>query len=415
MGLFRLGPRLAARPRVPIYVHKLTIACASAVMIALSVPAIAQESRAGAIAAEQAEKAARLSPRAPTGAEQLLLRVQKVLIEQPDGTYPYFGSVYSGGGFTLGAGYRRFTGDRTSVNVAGMYSIKNYKLIEGGITSPGHASGRVGIRANAGWRDATQVPFYGLGNDTVKEALATFHMQQSFAGGDLKFRPLKLFSVSAGAFYEGYILKSAPGDLISIEDVYTPATAPGLGENPEYLHTTISAAIDWRPSPGYARRGGLYEVALHRYLDRADTLSFDRLDAQIVQHLPILRETWVVSLRGQLQTTLNDADQVPYFLLPSLGSGSTLRAYTSWRFRDRHSMLFSGEWRWIPNRLGLDMALFYDAGMVANQLEGLSAGQFITDFGVGFRFHSPVTTPLRIELAKGREGMNLVFAGSASF
>jgi len=106
---------------------------------------------------------------------------------------------------------------------------------------------------------------------------------------------------------------------------------------------------------------------------------------------------------------------VPYFLLPSLGSGSTLRAYTSWRFRDRHSMLFSGEWRWIPNRLGLDMALFYDAGMVANQLEGLSAGQFITDFGVGFRFHSPVTTPLRIELAKGREGMNLVFAGSASF
>ena len=220
---------------------------------------------------------------------------------------------------------------------------------------------------------------------------------------------------SAGATYEGYTIKSAPGDLISIEDVYTPSTAPGLGENPAYVHTTISAGYDWRPGADYARRGGLYEVALHRYSDRADTLSFDRLDAQVVQHLPILRENWVVSLRGQLQTTLDDADQVPYFLLPSLGSGSTLRAYSSWRFRDRHSLLFSGEWRWIPNRLGLDMALFYDAGMVANRFEAISVGDLITDFGVGIRFHSPVATPLRIELAKGREGVQLVFAGSAAF
>jgi hypothetical protein len=31
------------------------------------------------------------------------------------------------------------------------------------------------------------------------------------------------------------------------------------------------------------------------------------------------------------------------------------------------------------------------------------------------RFHSPVATPLRIELAKGREGVQLVFAASAAF
>jgi hypothetical protein len=393
----------------------LLAAWAGASIIALTVTASAQESRAGAIAAEQAEKATRLSVRAPTGAEQLLLRVQKILVEQPDGLYPYFGSVYSGGGFTLGAGYRRFTGDRTSWNVAGMYSAKSYKLIEVGIASPGHASGRLGVRTTAGWRDATQVPFYGLGNESETAGLATFHMQQSFAGGDLTFRPLKRFSVMAGATYEGYTLKSAPGDLTSIEDVYTPATAPGLGENPDYLHTVIGATIDWRPAAAYARRGGLYEVALHRYRDRADALSFDRLDAQVVQHLPILRENWVVSLRGQLQSTLGDADQVPYFLLPALGSGSTLRAYSSWRFRDRHSVLFSGEWRWIPSRLGLDMALFYDAGAVAPELDALSAGNLITGYGVGIRFHTPVATPLRVELAKGREGLQLVFAGSAAF
>ncbi len=83
-----------------------------------------------------------------------------------------------------------------------------------------------------------------------------------------------------------------------------------------------------------------------------------------MQHLPLLRETWVFSLHGLLQTTLDDGDTVPFFLLPSLGSGSTLRGYGSWRFRDRHSLLMSGEFRWIPNRMGLDMAIFYDTGKV---------------------------------------------------
>ena len=63
-----------------------------------------------------------------------------------------------------------------------------------------------------------------------------------------------------------------------------------------------------------------------------DTYSFDRLDAEIVQHIPILRENWVISLHGLLQTTLDDDDTVPYFLLPSLGSGSTLRGYSAGAF-----------------------------------------------------------------------------------
>ena len=38
-----------------------------------------------------------------------------------------------------------------------------------------------------------------------------------------------------------------------------------------------------------------------------------------------------------------------------------------------------------------------------------------TDFGIGFRFHGPVTTPLRIELAKGNEGFVLVLGASQVF
>ena len=78
-------------------------------------------------------------------------------------------------------------------------------------------------------------------------------------------------------------------------------------------------------------------------------------------------------------------------------------------------MLLSGEWRWIASRMALDMAFFYDTGMVAPRLDAIALGTFVSNYGVGARFHGPARTPLRIELARGREGMQLVFAASAAF
>jgi hypothetical protein len=322
--------------------------------------------------------------------------------------------VYSGGGFTLGGGYRQFYGDRTHWDLKGLYSLKNYKLIELSTDSWGHATGRLDLHGRVGWRDATQVAFYGLGIDSPQDR-SNYRMKQAYVGGDLLFRPGGYVVLGAGAAYEDYTLEEGTGTDPSIEEVFTPETAPGLGESPSYLRTHASAGIDWRPSAGYARRGGLYQVTYYNYADVDDVFSFDRVDGEIVQHLPILRENWVISLHGLVQTTLSDSDLVPYFLLPSLGSGSTLRAYPSWRFRDRHSLLLTGEFRWIPNRLGVDMALFYDVGKVTSRWEDLSLSGLKSDVGIGIRFHTPFATPLRVEVAKGREGWHLVFAGSPAF
>jgi hypothetical protein len=384
-------------------------------LIALTpAPAPAQDTRAQEIADAQKEKAANLRTQQRHWAELLLLNARQTLVEQPSGFYPYFDSVYSGGGFTLGEGYRRFTGDRTHWSIAGLYSSKSYKLIEAAETSPGHWSGRLDLRAIAGWRDATEVAYHGLGIDSPAEG-AAFRMQQGYAGGGITIRPHKHLLLTAAASYENYTLKNPTDDEAPSVEAADPPIAPGAGANPDYVHTTTSAAFDWRPAADYARRGGLYQIARHHYADRDDTYSFDRLDAEIVQHIPILRENWVLSFHGRLESTIGDDRQVPYFLMPALGSGSTLRGYSSWRFRDRHSMLVSGEWRWIASRLALDMALFYDAGMVAPTLDAIALGSFVSDFGIGARFHGPARTPLRIELARGREGVHLVFAASAAF
>jgi hypothetical protein len=377
-------------------------------------PSAAQNSRAATVAADQAEKAKTLQPYTPNALERRLVWLKREFLEQPSGLYPYFASVYPGGGFTLGAGYRQFYGDRTHADVKGLYSLSAYKLVELSTDSWGHAAGRLDLHGRAGWRDATQVAFHGLGMDSPEDR-ANFRMKQAYVAGDARARPGGYTVFGAGMAFEDFTLESGTGTSPSIEDVHTPVSAPGLGVNPTYLHTMASGGIDWRPSAGYARRGGLYEVSYHNYADRDDTYSFDRVDAEIVQHLPVLRENWVISIHGLMQTTLDDDDSVPYFLLPSLGSGSTLRGYSSFRFRDRHSLLMSGEFRWIPNRLGIDMAIFYDTGKVTPRWDDLSFKGLKSDVGIGIRFHSPLATPLRIELAKGSEGMRLVFAGNAAF
>ena len=377
-------------------------------------PLFAQDSRAEAIAAEQAKKAQESKPYEPSAAERWALTLQREFLLVPSGFYPYFGSVYSGGGFTLGAGYRQFYGDRTHWDIKGLYSLKNYKNLEFSTDSWGHAKGRLDLHSRVGYRDAPQVAFYGLGMQSPNER-SNFRLKQTYFGGDAQMRP-GYFTVFGGALtYEQYTLEEGAGTAPSIETIHTPATAPGLGDSPDYVHLTLSGGIDTRPSPGYARHGGLYQITYHNYADTNDTYSFDRVDGEIVQHIPILRENWVISLHGLVQTTLNDDDVVPYFLLPWLGSGSTLRAYPSGRYRDRHALLMNGEFRWIPSRLGIDMALFYDMGKVTPRWDDLSLKGLKSDVGIGIRFHGPFATPLRIEFAKGREGTNIVFSGSAAF
>ena len=53
--------------------------------------------------------------------------------------------------------------------------------------------------------------------------------------------------------------------------------------------------------------------------------------------------------------------------------------------------------------------------MVAPEFGDIALSKFKSDAGIGVRFHGPLSTPLRIELAKGREGLHLVFSGSAAF
>ena len=401
------------------------IAACLFVAAALAWPAssAAQETRTEEIEKKQAEKAATAKPYEPNKFEAIMNRLEENFASPPSGFFPAFGSVYPGGGFTLGAGYRQFYARQAVFDITGFYSLKNYKKIEIGTRTPWHLRGPWAVGLRAGWLDAPQIGYYGIGMDSTSDDRANYRIKQGYAGANALFRPGGWTRFEADVAYEDYKTEEGRGSAPSIETVYDETTAPGLFQpgapgqfsNPTYIRSEATAAIDWRPSAGYARKGGYYGVTLVDYKDLDDEFSFRRVDGEIIQHLPILRENWVISVRGRVQSTLDDDDLVPYFLLPQLGSGRTLRAYSTGRFRDRHSILTSAELRWIPNRLGLDMALFYDAGKVTPRREDLDFNGLESNWGIGARFHGPSTTVLRLEAARGKDGWHLVIATSAAF
>ena len=191
-----------------------------------------QNSRAATIAAEQAEKAKTLHPYTPNAVERRIVWLKREFLELPSGFYPYFASVYSGGGFTLGAGYRQFYGDRTHADVKGLYSISNYKLLEVSTDSWGHAGGRLDLHARGGWRDATQVAFHGLGMDSPEDQ-SNYRMKQAYFGGDVRARPGGYTVFGAGMTYEDFTLEQGQGSgSVDRRDSHAGNSA-GTGREPD--------------------------------------------------------------------------------------------------------------------------------------------------------------------------------------
>ena len=382
--------------------------------LVVSTPAAAQQTRAEEIAAKQRAKAQELKAYEPTRFERIMTRLEQNFASPPDGFYPAFGSVYPGGGLTPGVGYRRFFGRKAVFDIVGMYSLKSYKKIEIGVRTPWNGVGKWTAGIRGGWLDAPGIGYFGQGMDR-SQPRTNFRLSQAYGVANTTLRPTGWTRLEGEVAYEANSTDEGRGRHPSIETFYTVADTPGLFSDPTFIRAEGTAAIDWRPSPGYARTGGFYGVTLASFRDVDDTFSFQRLDGEAIQHIPILRENWVISLRARVQTTLDNADVVPYFLLPQLGNSRTLRGYSTGRFRDRHSLLTTAEFRWIPSRLALDMAVFYDAGKVTRRRSDLDFEGLVSDWGIGARFHGPGMTVLRLEAARGSDGWRLVIATSPVF
>jgi hypothetical protein len=395
------------------------VAATLLVLTALVAAAAAQEqepTREAAIAEAQAEKGKALHPIEPGRFEGLLNRAEDILVNGVPRWHPFFTSAYYGGGLVLGAGYAHHVSPYNMIDVRGSYTILNYKRLEAEFTAPRLFHRRGSLSVVGGWREATQAAFYGTGMESSKSDRTNFGFRQPYGSATLTFRPTRRYLLARGGLeLSRWSQRPGEGSFRSVDTVYTPETLPGLGTKTTYVHSQGTFGFDWRIAPDYARRGGFYGVTFHDYTDPDEKFGFQQLNYEVIQHFPILREAWVVSLRGEAQTSYPKSDQqIPFFLLPYVGSGHSLRSFTSHRFRDQNRLILQGEWRIMVNRF-IDTAFFVDAGKVTARRADLDFDGLKTDYGFGVRFHGPFTTPLRIEIARGPEGMKFIFATTPIF
>jgi hypothetical protein len=377
----------------------------------------AASSRQAAIEQEQAAKDANLHPYNPNKGERIFQHIDTVLQGGTLRWHPFFESAYSGGGFTLGAGHVNYVSAYNYIDARASYTFTGYKRAEVEFVAPRMFNRRAHLSVLGGWREATQVGFYGIGTNTSKDDRTNYLFQQPYGSALFTIFPTRhVLMLRGGAEFSRWKQESGEGSFPSVETKYTPATLPGLGAEVTYLHTQGTVGLDWRTSPGYTRRGAYVGATLHDYSDRDDDFGFQLAEYEGIAHLPILREAWVLSFHGRVQTAFDkDGQEIPFFMLPALGGGSSLRGYSSWRFRDQNSLLLQAEWRIMVNRY-LDLAFFYDTGKVTARTSDLDLDGLKDDYGVGVRFHGPFATPLRVELAHSRESsVSFIFSSSASF
>lgn len=378
----------------------------------------AQDTRAEVIAQAQAAKQPQLEPPHPNGAERFLDRLEDwgLIAGQPRGLYPWFGSVYPGGGFAAGAGVRAPFGDDGALNVFGGYSIASFVRAEAALALPTFARGHARLTVSGSYIDAPDVRYFGVGNDAQKDDATRFGYTPIRAGVMLDITAGKQVSLGGGVTFLD-VETGAGRTEPSIESRFSPANTPGL-DVPRFTYINSSAhlGIDTRRPLGYSGRGGLYRVRFDDYREQdRDLYSFTSVEAEVLQLIPILRANWVIALRGLATVTdIDESSVVPFFLLPSLGGGSTLRGYPDFRFRDRNRLLMNAELRWTPARF-MDMAVFYDTGKVSARREDLDFQDLKESYGIGMRFIGMAGYVFRLEVAHSREhaARMLLSAGGA--
>jgi outer membrane protein assembly factor BamA len=330
-----------------------------------------------------------------------------------DGFYPEIGGMIYGAGISVGPGYRQHLfGERAVIDVSGAISSRRYEMMQARITWPRLMNDHLALGAQVKYQDATEINFFGIGTDSLRTDQTDFRLKNMDTLGFATVRANSWLSVTGrtGVLRRVDIDRGRSTLHPSIEERFDDSTAPGLTEQPDYLHADLAVEADTRDVPGYPARGGRYRMSFAAFHDQSfSRYSFRRIEADAAHWIPLGRS--VLALRGRMDVSQDGGHEIPFYLLPTLGGANSLRGYRDYRFRDRDSLLVTAEYRW-PIVHMLDAAVFYDAGTVAATMSRLTR-HLKSDYGAGVRVHTARHMLFRVDVARSNEGTRAIFGISA--
>jgi hypothetical protein len=389
------------------------------VLVAGSAAAQEPATRAEADRQRRQEKQEEVEPYKPNAFERGMHFAEEraMFILDREGFYPKLGSISIGSGFAYGLGFRDrdLFENKGIIDLWGAASIRKYWGLEARFLFPRLADRRLHLETWASRRDLPQENYYGLGPDSEEANRADYAIRNTLFGGRVGVRPVKPLLAGVDVEFIQPRLRQGTNDAVpGIGEVFDPAEVPGVDFTVDFLRVSAAAEVDYR-EPVNARKGGWYRVAYSRFDDRTSGLhTFNRFDVDLRQFVGFLNGRRVLALRGALSTSDTRAGQtMPFYLMPTLGGNETLRGFRELRFRGPHALLLQAEYRW-EIWSGLDGALFYDTGKVAERRSDLDLAHLESDYGIGFRANTNNGVIFRVDAAFGsRDGsrIQIVFGG----
>ncbi len=302
------------------------------------------------------------------------------------------------------------------VQLKGVYSVRNFKLLQLRYDTRRFWNDRAIVISRLRWQDAPELKLYQFGIDSPNRR-TDFAERKTEGSSQIIVKLTPRVSAMAGAGLESYRTSAD-----NLADLYDPdilaqtltslgltaliAPPPGLGSRPVFVRTGGSLGYDTRLSPDYTRSGRFVEGEIHGYRDvRGNQDSFGRFEGNLEQYIPTHGSKGVVGLYARTWLSLADGQAtVPFYLMPTLGGGRVLRAFPSYRFRDRQAILLAADYRWAIHKMA-DVALTLEAGKVARRVGDLGLGNMAHSVAIGIRAHTDKAGLFRADLAYGREGI----------
>lgn len=320
-----------------------------------------------------------------------------------DGWYPRLGGMTRGGGFAIGPGYRFHLGE-TLVDLSAAMSIRAYKAVDANVRWINAFDERFELWTNYRFEDFPQEDFFGPGLSSRLDNRTSYGFDSHEFSVQGIGRPVPWLQVGTTIGYLKPSIGSGSDERFpSIEAVFTDADAPGLAAQPDFLHTTLFAEVDYRDQRGNPRSGGFYHAAWGVWDDRTlQQYDFQRFDANVAQFVPLVADKahMVSGHLGVSYVNNETGHRVPFYFLPYVGGVDTVRSFREFRFKDENAIWMSAEYNYMPIKW-VSVAAFVDAGKVEPNWDDLNFTGLKKGYGFGVRVHSRKQTFARINVATG--------------
>jgi hypothetical protein len=352
----------------------------------------------------------------PSGIQKLFKRVQPP--DQGGGFHfkkhlaMVFGGIKPGQGIALGPALSTTFSDGGYGQLKGVYSVRNFKLLQGRYDTRRFWSRRAILSTHVRWQDAPDLALYELGPESPRDR-AQYGERKTEISSTLDARLSRFWHASGGAGIESYAISTGNIDVGEDHALAGVPLEPGLSTHPWFSHLFGGVAFDTRAS-GYARSGTIFDAAAGDYRDWHDgTYAFQHFEAGAKQSFAI-GSRGSIGVLGRIWTSYAaEGHLVPFYLMPTLGGGEVMEAYNTYRFRDRDAAWVRGEYRHAVHEM-IDAVGFYEAGTVAPTVRELTSAHAAHDIGGGVIVHNQDAALLRVDVARGSDGFGVAFVFSAA-